>query len=121
MRIIIDMNLSPLWVDFFSQNLIDSAHWSSIGKATDEDSIIFDFAKKNDSIVFTNDLDFGTILAATNALSPSVIQVRTQDLMPDVIGDRILMCLKEFEEHLNNGCLLTLDNSKSRVRILPFY
>jgi hypothetical protein len=41
--------------------------------------------------------------------------------MPDVIGDRILMCLKEFEEQLKNGCLLTLDNAKSRVRILPFY
>lgn len=31
-------------------------------------------------VVFTHDLDFGDILAATNADDPSVIQVRTQNL-----------------------------------------
>jgi hypothetical protein len=31
------------------------------------------------------------------------------------------LVFKKFEEQLNNGCLLTLDNAKSRVRILPFY
>ncbi len=41
-----------------------------------------EWAKTNSHIVFTHDLDFGAILAATNAIAPSVIQVRTQDVMP---------------------------------------
>jgi len=32
--------------------------------------------------VFTHDLDFGDILAATGAEAPSVIQVRTEDTTP---------------------------------------
>ncbi|MCF0061047.1 DUF5615 family PIN-like protein [Dyadobacter chenwenxiniae] len=47
MKILIDMNLSPLWVDFFAGKHIHSAHWSSIGRATDLDEIIFEYARMN--------------------------------------------------------------------------
>lgn len=36
------------------------------------------WALTNDYIVFTHDLDFGTLLAITQADAPSVIQVRSQ-------------------------------------------
>ena len=84
MKILIDMNLSPLWVDFFASKDLYSAHWSSVGRATDLDEIIFEYARLNKYIVFTNDLDFGSILAATNANAPSVFQVRSQQLLPDL-------------------------------------
>ncbi|MDR1307614.1 MAG: DUF5615 family PIN-like protein [Treponema sp.] len=31
MKILVDMNLSPRWVDFLSGNGIEAVHWSSIG------------------------------------------------------------------------------------------
>ena len=31
--LVIDMNLSPSWVDFLAENEIESIHWSSIGKS----------------------------------------------------------------------------------------
>lgn len=43
--------------------------------ATDEE--IMRWARENGYVVFTHDLNFGVILAATRAQSPSVIQVRT--------------------------------------------
>ena len=119
MKIVIDMNLSPFWVTFFNENGIDAIHWSCVGLATDADTVIFAWARENGHIVFTNDLDFGTILAATNADAPSVFQVRIQNLMPHHIGSKVLIALRQFEEMLLEGALITLDEHRSRVRILP--
>ncbi len=120
MKILIDMNLSPVWVNYFQEQDIEAVHWIKIGAATASDTLIFDFAKNNNYIVFTNDLDFGTILAVTNAESPSVFQVRTQDLTPENIGQKVISCLKQFEKELQSGCMLTLNDAKSKVRLLPF-
>jgi len=65
-------------------------------------------------------LDFGVLLALTQAESPSVIQVRTQDIFPEVLGDRLVKVLQEHQSVLEKGALLTVDEGKSRVRILPF-
>lgn len=49
------------------------------------------WARANDYIVFTHDLDFGAMLALTNAESPSVIQVRTQDVTPPILKRQLSM------------------------------
>lgn len=77
MRFLIDMNLSPEWVDFFRKENLEAVHWSQIGDPRASDTEIFNYAKANDFVVFTHDLDFGAILASTNANAPSVIQART--------------------------------------------
>jgi predicted nuclease of predicted toxin-antitoxin system len=78
MKIVIDMNLTPLWVDVLTKHGWQAVHWSSIGAPRAKDSEIMNWALTNGHIVFTHDLDFGAILAATQANAPSVIQVRTQ-------------------------------------------
>jgi predicted nuclease of predicted toxin-antitoxin system len=113
------MNLSPQWESWLISRGIDAVHWIHVGKATATDEEIFTFAKLNQYIVFTNDLDFGTILASTNAPRPSVIQVRGQDLIPDRIGTYVVDALVQFRSQLTNGCLLTLDTARVRVRLLP--
>jgi len=42
-----------------------------------------DWAKDNGYVVFTHDLDFSALLAATQAECSSVIQVRTQDVLAE--------------------------------------
>ena len=73
MKIIIDMNLSPDWVAAFAFQNIESIHWSIVGDRRAEDEEIMIYARTHGYIVFTHDLDFGTILALTQAESPSVI------------------------------------------------
>ncbi len=120
MRILIDMNLSPDWVDFFQQANVVTIHWSAVGDVRAPDMELFAYAKANNYIVFTHDLDFGTILAVTRADAPSVIQARTQDTMPEVLGTRLLAAIRQFETELQKGALLTLDEAKQRIRVLPF-
>ncbi|MCF0039339.1 DUF5615 family PIN-like protein [Dyadobacter fanqingshengii] len=119
MKILIDMNLSPSWVGFFADKNIHSVHWSSVGKAIDQDAIIFEYARLNNYIVFTNDLDFGSILAATNASAPSVFQIRSQSLLPHLIGETVVTCLAQYAVYLEEGSLVTLLEQKAKVRILP--
>jgi predicted nuclease of predicted toxin-antitoxin system len=77
------------------------------------------WAKDNGFIVFTHDLDFGAILASTNADGPSVIQVRTQDVSPQHLSAIVLKTLKQYSQQLERGALIAVDEIKSRVRILP--
>ena len=121
MKILIDMNLSSIWVDFFKINNIESSHWSHIGEVNAKDIEIFNYARENDFVVFTNDLDFSAILAASQASLPSVIQVRTQNLFPDFIGEIVIQLIMQFNEMLISGCLLTFDEQRTRTRVLPLF
>lgn len=73
----------------------------------------------NNYVILTNDLDLGAILAATQAAAPSVIQIRGQDVLPTSIGSLVIDALKQFELVLETGALITVDESRARVRILP--
>ena len=120
MKILVDMNLSPDWVKVLERAGWEARHWSTVGDMRATDDVIMSWARENGFIVFTHDLDFGVLLALTRAESPSVIQVRTQDVFPEVLGDRLVKVLREHQSALEKGALLTVDEGKSRVRILPF-
>jgi predicted nuclease of predicted toxin-antitoxin system len=118
-KLLIDMNLSPIWVEVLERQGWETAHWSTIGDPRAADEVIMEWARDNDYVVFTHDLDFGALLATTRAEGPSVIQVRTQDIMPQSLGERLVRLLQEYEPTLESGALVTVDEIRSRVRILP--
>jgi len=120
MKILIDMNLSPDWVEVFQKAGWQAQHWSHIGNPQAPDQEIMAWARKDGWIVFTHDLDFGAILAMTRVQSPSVIQVRTQNVMPRHLATQLIQTLREQQSVLEKGALVTIDETKSRVRILPF-
>jgi predicted nuclease of predicted toxin-antitoxin system len=78
-----------------------------------------EYARANGYIVFTHDLDFGTILALTQAESPSVVQVRAQNILPSHLANTIVSVLRINETVLAQGALIVVDEGKERVRILP--
>lgn len=119
MKILVDMNLSPAWVPIFIREGWQTVHWRDIGAPNASDYDILNWARKNEYVVFTHDLDFGAILAASNADCPSVIQVRTQDVTPDHIKQPLIQILNEYRDLVLEGALISFDESRSRVRILP--
>jgi predicted nuclease of predicted toxin-antitoxin system len=118
-KLLIDMNLSPEWVLALGRAGWEAVHWSSVGLPNAQDQEILEYAKSNGYIVFTHDLDFGTILAATNAEYPSVIQVRAQDVTPAHLAPLVFSALHQFENYLSKGALITIDEKRMRARILP--
>jgi predicted nuclease of predicted toxin-antitoxin system len=121
MKILVDMNLSPRWAYFFSQNGLEAVHWSEIGLTNATDAEIMSYAVANGYTVFTHDLDFGAMLAESGAEKPSVIQVRVADIDPKMTAIPIIHLLRRYESEIENGSLITIDETKNRVRILPFH
>lgn len=77
------------------------------------------YASANDCVVLTHDLDFGAILAATHGEKPSVVQIRAEDVSPDVIGKQVVSALWQMASELEEGALLTVEPHRTRVRVLP--
>ncbi len=119
MYIVIDMNLSPDWAAVLRAEGWQAQHWSEIGSPSAPDTDILEWAQANCAIVFTHDLDFSALLAASNAAGPSVIQVRAQNTMPAAMGASVIVALRQFAPLLANGALIVVDPRRNRARILP--
>jgi predicted nuclease of predicted toxin-antitoxin system len=113
------MNLSVEWVAYLEQAGWSAVHWSDVGDPRVADSAIMAWALAEGRVVFTHDLDFGTALALTHAGGPSVIQVRSQRVLPEHIGALVLAALSQYESELSAGALVVIEETRSRVRVLP--
>ena len=114
-----DLNLPPAWVSFLSEREIEAVHWLEVGDLRAPDAQIMNWARENGCIVFTHDLDYSAFLAATHARGPSVLQVRTHDVLPSAIGELVLHVLQRHAVDLEKGAILTVDMLGARVRFLP--
>jgi predicted nuclease of predicted toxin-antitoxin system len=119
MKILIDMNLSPSWENYLTEEGFECVHWSKVGKGNEPDSILFEFAKKNDYLILTHDLDFGAILAYTKENGPSVVQIRSNNITPAVYGKKLVSAIKQVEIYLKEGAVIVIDETRSRIRVLP--
>ncbi|HRD90160.1 MAG TPA: DUF5615 family PIN-like protein [Accumulibacter sp.] len=119
MRVLVAMNLSPRWVGALAAAGIKAEHWSLLGAASALDVEIMAFARRNDYVVLTYDLDFSAILAATQGNKPSVVQIRADDVNPDTIGKPVIDALQQMGTELDQGALLTVDPKRTRLRVLP--
>lgn len=118
-KILIDMNLSPSWVPILEKCGWSAVHWSTVGDSRATDETIMNWALGNSCIIFTHDLDFGTMLALTYKNGPSVLQVRGMDVLPDYMAKFVIAALYQHEADLVSGCLLVVDDVRCRVRMLP--
>ena len=119
MKIVVDMNLSPSWVPALERNGWSAVHWADVGDPCAPDRIIMNWAADHRYIVFTHDLDFGTMLALSHEGSPSVLQIRAQDVLPVHLERTVLAALAQHGADLSSGALVVVDEHRSRVRLLP--
>ena len=113
------MNLSPEWVCALKRHGFAAVHWSSKGDPAAVDAEILDWARRHNLVVFTNDLDFGRLLALTFSRGPSVLQIRGGALLPEDAEGLVFAALQQCKEALLEGALVTIDEHSQRVRYLP--
>ena len=58
------------------------------------------WAREHQHVVFTHDLDFGTLLALTRATGPSVMQVRAHDVLPEHLEHVVVTAIREYQTEL---------------------
>ncbi len=119
MKIVVDMNLPPNWVEELRREGFEATHWSMVGDPRASDLEIMAWARIHDRIVLTHDLDFGALLATTHAGGPSVIQLRARDVLAPTLRAQAISALRRFACDLESGALIVVDVARSRVRLLP--
>ncbi len=113
------MNLSPAWVATLQRHGWEATHWSAVGDPTARDREIMEWAAARRHVVFTHDLDFGTMLALTHLAGPSVLQIRAANVLPDHLEGLVPAAHRQHEADLSSGALVVVDEARSRVRVLP--
>ena len=112
MKFLIDNALSPALAALLQQAGHDAIHVRSIG--------LQQRAALEHRIVVSADADFGTLLAVRTSQQPSVIQFRGEgSRRPDALARTLLANLPQLVDSLENGCIVTFEPSRVRVRLLP--
>jgi predicted nuclease of predicted toxin-antitoxin system len=120
MKFLIDNALSPALGALLQQAGHDAIHVRSIGLQHADDDVIFDRAAVEHRILVSADADFGTLLALGLSRQPSVIQFRGEgSRKPDVLARTLLANLLQLADSLENGCIVTFEPARVRVRLLP--
>ena len=119
MKVLIDMNLAPAWVGYLDDHGIAATHWSAVGDPRAPDEVLMQHALEAGAVLFTHDLDMGTLLALSGASGPSVLQLRTLDITPEVVGSAVVRVLTDHADEFAAGAIVTVDLQKARVRLLP--
>ena len=117
---VVDMNLSAAWVEALASLGHHAVHWQDLGDPKAPDRDIMAWARTNAYVVFTGDLDFGSLLALTHAAGPSVLQIRTDEALPRQILFVVRLAIARYRDELAEGALVIVDEKKTRVRVLPF-
>ena len=119
MNVLLDMNIPLKYAPLLAQRGVIPYRWSDIGAPNATDTAIMTYARENNFVVLTCDLDFSTILAVTHELKPSVAQIRASVLYAERAADLISSALLQYTNELEKGAILSIDLKGARIRLLP--
>jgi predicted nuclease of predicted toxin-antitoxin system len=119
MKVLVDANLTPFWVDFLQSEGIEAVHWWSVGKGDAPDAELLEWATENNAAILTGDGDFSQLLALRGLIRPSVIYLRTNERNPQGPGAWVVAACKSISGKTESGMIVTINDRGSRVRSLP--
>lgn len=119
LRFLADMNISPKTVEALCQRGWDMIRVSQVLPVNALDQEILEFARREDRIVVTQDLDFSALLALGGYDRPSLITLRLFVSDPETVTLRLLEAFPRIGQSLREGCAVTIEDVAMRVRRLP--
>lgn len=119
MKFLLNMNIPRSLGIKLMQNGHEYRHVGDIGMFQSDDINIVQFAKENEEIIITHDLDYGNILAFSGDSSPSVIIFRLRNSHPNNLFSRMINEWNEMESHLLKGVIIIIEDSTLCIRDLP--
>ncbi len=120
MRFLIDASLSPTVARLLHLAGHDAVHLMDYGALSDSDPAVLLRAKQENRVLVSADTDFGTLLALSEATSPSVILFRGGlEHLPALQIEQLLVSLVSLQMDLEQGSIVIIELGQIRVRPLP--
>ena len=120
MRFLVDNAISPSVASGLRELGHNTAHVRELGMAAADDEQILDRAALEDRVLISADTDFGTLLALRSEAKPSVILIRGDaSRYPRKQLSILTEILPTVEADLLRGCIVTVTNTRLRIRHLP--
>ncbi len=94
-------------------------HVADAGLQRADDSVILEAAKQIGEVILTHDLDYGTLLAFSGDVRPSVVIFRRRNVHPRELFEAMMKYWAELAPALEAGALIILEDSAIRIRRLP--
>ncbi|MFQ5963833.1 MAG: DUF5615 family PIN-like protein [Candidatus Scalinduaceae bacterium] len=119
MKFLADMGISQSTVSWLREKGHDAIHLREEGLHKITDIEIIEKARKEDRVILTCDLDFGDLMAASGGICPSVIIFRLESEVPENVNKRLMSVLDESFDALEKGAVISVEETRHRVRFLP--
>ena len=113
------MNISPETVRDLRNQGWDIIRIPQVLPVNASDQEVLIYARLENRVLITQDLDFSSLLALGNFNRPSLITLRMFLADPETITRRMLDILPIIEKDLKGGCAVTVDEAAIRIRKLP--
>jgi predicted nuclease of predicted toxin-antitoxin system len=119
MRLLADLHVAPRTVDFLRQLGHDVRRVTDVLPANAGDPQIIEFARSDQRVILTQDLDFSDIIALSAQSQPSLISLRLANSRIDHVNSVLAAVLPVVEADVIAGAIVAVREESIRVRRLP--
>jgi predicted nuclease of predicted toxin-antitoxin system len=119
MKFLLDQGLARSTVSFLAAIGLEAEHVGDLNLAKASDETLLGEGRARDSMVVTLDLDFHSLLAHSNAKSPSVIRIRIEGLKGEDVARIIQQVVEAVKEDLLAGAAVSVNERHLHLRRLP--
>ena len=120
LKFLVDNACSPKLAQGLRDAGFDAVHVLERNAASDPDSVHFDRAAAENRVLVTADTDFGALLALRGTSTPSVVQFRRRTSRRASAQLQLLLAqLPTVADDLRQGALVTIEDTRLRIRRLP--
>jgi len=119
MRFLCDMGVSLKVVQWLRKQGHEVTHLRDEGLQTLPNGEIFSKALSEKRVILSFDLDFGEISAFSRGERTSVIVFRLRNTQTPNVINRLSAVLAESFDSIQKGAIITVEDSRHRIRYLP--
>ena len=119
MKFLLDMGISPKTANYLLNLGHDAVHLHAEGLDCLPDSEILKRACEEGRVLLTHDLDFGELIAASEAGTPSIIIFRLRNMRPKQVNRYLHAVISQHQSALEQGSVVSVSEGQIRIRTLP--
>ena len=119
MRLLADLHIAPRTGQFLRSLGHDVLRVTDLLPATASNESIVERAGQDQRIILTQDLDMTAIIALSRRQYPSLVTLRLSSVRIEFVNTILQRTLPVLEHDLQQGALVTIEDSRVRLRRLP--